>query len=479
MKNRLFQKIFLSTALSLIVTIILTIVLLSVTVNGYFVKEKENLLTDNCRTIASVLTNQTDDTTGFYISLNGVMKVVSNAVSGDSYVCDAEGNIFLCSCREWQRDNTCIHSHGMIDSTLLSLAKDGSYFEVGKLKSHYKNTYYTACTPFYSSDGLIAGYVFISSPASLLESMWSELSSIFIFCASIPVLIMFVILYFLTKRIIKPVKLMSEAAVNMSNGDFSKRIPVSGDDEISELAEAFNSMSNSLTQLESMRRSFIANVSHELRTPMTTIGGFIDGILDGTIPCEKQEYYLTIVSSEIERLSRLVQSMLSLAKLESGEQKTNISKFCVVDLIGDVLISQEQRITEKNIEIEGLDLGTDIKLNADRDLIYQAVFNLTDNAIKFTPENGVISYNISVDEIGSVSVKIRNTGEGIKPEDLQYIFDRFYKTDKSRSENKEGTGLGLYIVKTIVDIHGGHITVSSKQGLFTEFAITLPSKETK
>ena len=140
---------------------------------------------------------------------------------------------------------------------------------------------------------------------------------------------------------------MSEAAVNMSKGDFSKRIPVMGDDEIGDLAKAFNAMSNSLTQLESMRRSFVANVSHELRTPMTTIGGFIDGILDGTIPPEKERHYLSIVSSEIDRLSRLVQSMLCLAKLESGEQKVSPTEFGVIDLICDVLISQEQRINAK------------------------------------------------------------------------------------------------------------------------------------
>lgn len=475
MKNRLFHKIFLSSALSLILSLVLIVILLSISVNSYFVKEKEELLTDNCKTIASVLSSQTENSAGFYISLNGVIEVVSNAVSGDAYVSDAEGNVFLCGCREWKQDKTCVHSSGSVPNIILNLASKGNYFEVGRMSERYNNIYYTAGTPFYSGSGNIAGYVFISSPASLLESMWSELSSIFLFCAAIPILAMFVILYIITKRITKPVKLMSEAAVKMTAGDFSNRIPVNGDDEISELASAFNAMSNSLTQLESMRRSFVANVSHELRTPMTTIGGFIDGILDGTIPPKRQKHYLGIVSIEIERLSRLVQSMLCLAKLESGEQKVQLTEFNVIDLIGEVLISQEQRITVKQIEIEGLDSGTDIKLQADRDLIYQAVFNLTDNAIKFTPEKGVISYDVSMDNEGFLHFKIRNSGKGIKPEELQYIFDRFYKTDKSRSVNKEGTGLGLYIVKTIVDIHKGHITVSSRPDMYTEFEIILPS----
>lgn len=475
MKNRLFHKIFISTVLTLIASLLIIMILLSVSVNNYFINEKEELLTENCETLSSVLSRQDDDSTSFYVSVNGVIEAVSKAISGDVYVSDSVGNVFLCSCREWKNYRACVHSKGTIpDEVLDKAAGDGKYFEVGHMVNRYQNVYYTSAMPFYSSSGRISGYVFISSPTSLLKGMWSELSTIYLFCTALPILLMFVILYFLTKKITKPINLMSEAAVNMSKGDFSKRIPVYGDDEIADLAKAFNAMSNSLTQLESMRRSFVANVSHELRTPMTTIGGFIDGILDGTIPPEKERHYLNIVSHEINRLSRLVQSMLCLAKLESGEQKVSPTEFGIIDLVCDVLISQEQRINGKNIEIEGLDHGTDVKLTADRDLIYQAVFNLTDNAIKFTPENGVISYKVFKDQNGNTHIAVRNTGKGIMPDELQYVFDRFYKTDKSRSENKEGTGLGLYIVKTIVDIHKGHITVSSQPDEFTEFEMTFP-----
>jgi signal transduction histidine kinase len=229
-------------------------------------------------------------------------------------------------------------------------------------------------------------------------------------------------------------------------------------------------MSNSLSQLESMRRSFIANVSHELRTPMTTISGFVDGILDGTIPKEKHEQYLYIVSTETKRLSRLVQSMLSLARLESGEQKVNLTEFSLNDVICDVLVSQEQRINEKNIEIIGLDESEDINITADKDLIYQAIFNLVDNAIKFSNVYKPIKITVSRYN-DKIIFKIRNEGNGINPNELQYIFDRFYKTDKSRSANKDGTGLGLYITKTILDIHNANISVSSTPNLFTEFTV--------
>lgn len=474
MNNRLFRKLFITTAVSLIVSIVLILILVSVSVNSYFVNDKKQLLTDNCLSISAVLSGRTESEVAFYNGLDAMTSVVSKAVLGEVYVSDAEGNVFICSCAEWKSEHSCVHSVGVIPENIRSNALDKSYFEVGHLSGRFNQTFYTAVTPFTSKSGTVLGYVYISSPASRLQSMWSELTNKYLLCTVIPLSILFVFLYFMTKRITQPVNLMSKAAAKMSKGDFSERIPVSGDDEISELAEAFNTMSNSLTQLEGMRRSFIANVSHELRTPMTTIGGFIDGILDGTIPPEKHEYYLNIVSVEIKRLSRLVQSMLGLARLESGEQKVNPTEFKPIDLACEVLLSQEQRIESKNIQIEGLDEGGSITVTADRDLVYQAIFNLTDNAIKFTPENGVIKITVNEDKQGNVNISVCNDGKGIEPSEMQYIFDRFYKSDKSRSVNKEGTGLGLYIVKTIADIHNGRVTVSSLPDKYTEFTLIIP-----
>jgi signal transduction histidine kinase len=390
---------------------------------------------------------------------------------GEVYVSDTEGNVFICSCPEWEKEKSCIHSTGAVGLSVLEEASNGKYFEVGHLNGRFNRTYYTAATPFYSTDGELSGFVFISSPASLLRSVWEKISDIFIFCAALPLIALFIFLFFMTRKITQPINLMSKAAVSMSKGDFSNRVPVSGDDEIANLAEAFNAMSNSLTQLENMRRGFISNVSHELRTPMTTISGFVDGIIDGTIPYEKQGHYLEIVSSEIKRLSRVVQSMLSLARLESGEQEIKLSNFSVVDLVCEVLISQQQRIDSKSLNIQGLDMGTEIKINADRDLIYQAIFNLTDNAIKFSPDGGTIEFSVSRDNNRKVRFSIRNEGKGISPDQMQYVFDRFYKVDKARSQNTDGTGLGLYITKTIVDIHNGNITVSSQPDKYTEFEI--------
>ena len=284
---------------------------------------------------------------------------------------------------------------------------------------------------------------------------------------------MFLAEYYISYKFTKPLRLMAEASRSMSKGDFSKRIPVTGDDEIGELAVAFNQMTNSLVQLESARRHFIANISHEFKTPMTTIGGFIDGIIDGTIPPEKQKHYLGIISSEIKRLSRLVQSMLSLSRLESGELKINQSDFDLLDMLFTVILSQEQRIESKGITISGLENASPTVVNADYDLIYQVVYNLVDNAIKFTNENGTIFFEVYKFN-NLIQFKIRNTGEGIKEKELPFVFERFYKADKSRSAIKDSTGLGLHLANAIISIHGGKISVQSKENDYTEFSFVLP-----
>ena len=273
---------------------------------------------------------------------------------------------------------------------------------------------------------------------------------------------------------VDPLVQMSIAAKAMSKGDYSHRITVNRKDELGELQQSFNEMVQSVQSLEVMRSSFISNVSHELKTPMTTIGGFVDGILDGTIPMSQNKKYLLIVSDEVKRLSSMVNAMLSLSKLESGQTKLACSKVDITDIICRIIISFSMKIESKNIEIEGMEEVPQSYVYGDFDLLYQTIYNLFDNAIKFTPENGLIS--VDIDETNNyIKIKITNSGEGISEEDLAHIFERFYKSDKSRSMDKTGFGLGLHIVKSIVDIHNGKVSVQSEYGKSTSFSITLPN----
>ena len=190
---------------------------------------------------------------------------------------------------------------------------------------------------------------------------------------------------------------------------------------------------------------------------------------------EKQPYYLGIVSDEVKRLSRLVQSMLSMARMESGEFALKPELFDLREMLCSIVISQEQRIEKLKIDIVGLDELQGISIKADKDLIHQAVYNLVDNAVKFTEEQGRITFTLKT-ENKQVVFTVKNTGKGIPQKDLPFVFERFYKVDKSRSASKNSTGLGLYIVKTIITAHGGTITVSSKENEFTSFKVTLPSQ---
>lgn len=482
----LFRRYFILLAA---VTIACIFVLMSISVISaadYMRDEKKSVLIETGDTVAQMAAYRLD-ADDYEYSISSIASVVGSAINASIYVTDKEGNITVCNCNEYLNDCSnifrygiparaqCSHTQKSLSTDVLSRIGNGNFFEISDLGGIFASKQYNAAIELQTRDNRLSGYVIVSSPASDLNEFNNDMIRIFLLSSLIPILILIIAFYFANYRVSRPLRLMSEAAKSITKGDFSKRIPVETDDEIGELAVSFNNMTNSLVQLESMRRSFVANVSHELKTPMTTIGGFIDGILDGTIPKEKHSYYLGIVSDEVKRLSRLVGGMLSMSKLESGEMKINRSSFDLSEVICTSVLSLEQRIEEKNIEIKGLDELAEIRISADKDLLHQVVYNLSDNAVKFTDEGGCISFTAGKAENGSIFFNIRNTGEGISARDLPHVFERFYKTDRSRSKDKTGTGLGLYIVKTIIDIHGGKITLSSVEGEYTEFSVTLPS----
>ena len=296
--------------------------------------------------------------------------------------------------------------------------------------------------------------------------------------ALITLVVALVAVYVMTYEMTKPLRQMSEATKRYAEGDFSMRVQVNGRNEMADLAGAFNSMARDLASLESSRRSFVANVSHELKTPMTTIGGFIDGILDGTIGPDKQEHYLKIVSDEVKRLSRLVVSMLNLSKIEAGKLSLKRRDFDICDMIFRTMLGFEQVIEQKQFSITGLENMESTIISGDKDMLTQVVYNLVDNAVKFTPVGGEIHFDV-VHDMQKVYVSIRNSGKGISSEELDRVFDQFYKVDKSRSFDVKGAGLGLYIVKSIVEMHGGAIKASSVENQYTEFSFWLPMQEEK
>ena len=333
-----------------------------------------------------------------------------------------------------------------------------------------------ACSPVVLR-GESVGAVFSIMPLSIVgDFLWDVLQMLFV-AALLSVILVSFGAYFMASALVKPLTQMSKAANRLAQGDFSCRIHHHRTDEIGHLADAFNQMTLSLEAGEKMRYGFVANVSHELKTPMTTISGFVDGMIDGTIPREDHEKYLNIVSEEVKRLSRLVTTMLGLSKLESGETPLHPASFDLRERVLQAVFMFENTLEEKKITVQGLEEFPSLPLTADQDLIHQAVYNLVENSVKYTPEGGTITLT-GQKEKEQVTFCIRNTGEGIDPDHLPFVFDRFYKVDQSRSRDKNSLGLGLYLVKTIVSLHRGQITVRSRKQDFCEFEMILPTKFT-
>lgn len=349
-------------------------------------------------------------------------------------------------------DGTTAIPYSVVEATL----KNGSYSDVGNLGGFLDKPSFTHGMPVSDQYGNIYNLVFVSIPAEASLRFSQNMMKTFLGFLLLVVSITLVVTYLIVKHTLQPIEAISRFAVNFAHGDFSARIPLPKiRDEIYSLTENLNIMADDLMKSETERRGLIANVSHDLRTPMTTISGFVDGILDGTIKPENQEKYLLIISDEIKRLSRLANDMVELSRFQSGAGDFNITTFDFTEVVRRIIISFEQKIVEKNIDIE-MDVPDRLKVSLDRDSIFRVIYNLTDNAVKFTNQGGKISFKV-VQNSGKVRFSIHNTGVPLPPEEARNVFERFYKVDKSRSENKHGAGLGLYIAKTIINKHHGNI----------------------
>ncbi len=409
---------------------------------------------------------------GYTAELNRTATAFANSYNSSVFFVTLDGKTYICS--DSSNNVDCVHIRSNVRDEIMDYVLNGNIYTNSKTFSGmYTEDTDTVGVRLIDIDGEVVGAVFISSHTDYESAYTSRIFNTMLFAAVIILVILFIFIYFYVRSIVKPLQQMSEAAKAMVDGDFSRRVKVKRKDEISELAESFNAMAESVESLETMRSSFVSNVSHELKTPMTTIGGFVDAILSDTIPPEQQKHYLSIVSDEVRRMSSLVNSMLALSKLDSGQTELQPTDVDIFDIICRVMISFERILERKNIEIIGADKLDRVMVKCDGQLMYQVVYNLFDNAVKFTPEGGYISIFIS--EYNSlIEIYIKNSGEGIAEDDIKHVFERFYKTDKSRSMDKSGVGLGLYLVKSIMNYHKGDIQVKSVPGLYTEFTLKLP-----
>lgn len=370
--------------------------------------------------------------------------------------------------------------NGEVPSTALKTSFNGEDYYIiwGTMGKMFNDTTLTVLKPIYT-DSTLDCLLLLFIPTPQINLLLNVITSNFVIAALVSLLVSTTLSYALSYHISKPLKAMNDAAMKLASGDFSKRVNTDKDNtvgEIDELIDTFNDMAESLQNSEENQRSFTASIAHELRTPMTSIIGFTDSILDGTIPPEKAKEYLEICLSEERRLSRLVTELMDVSRIESGVQKLEYSDFDINECIRRQIIKYEERITEKNLNVN-VAFDTDSCIcRCDKDAITRVVINLLDNAIKFADQNGEISVDVN-QRSGKVYVSIQNTGQGIDSTDIKHVFDKFYKTDKSRGLDKKGIGLGLYLVKNIMVLHGETIDVESEPGKYTKFTFTLtPSK---
>ncbi len=477
----LFKKQFLMTAGILLASFFLMALVMMVATYNYFVERAQSQL----KTTAEAAANLTSAYSGAgNLSTDWGLRMSISLCAQVS-----ETNILICN----NSGEAVISSDINIFSDLVgksvpapamqTVGQTGSYTSFGTFGGLFGDTRYIYGSPIYTESGRITGVVFASSSAEDVIGLFLKLIYIFLIVTILILLITLIFTGFTASRQVKPLRDMADAARLFGRGDYSTRAAQNYQkDEIGELARAFNSMAESIERSEKLRQEFVENISHELRTPMTTIAGFVDGVLDGTIPKNMQEGCLRTVSAEVRRLSRLVVRMLDIsrmqARLSSPAQALHKESFDVSEVLRITLLGMEKNINDKGLDVDASLGEEEVLVFGEKDSILQVIYNLLGNAVKFAETGSAIALSLRKNGDKAV-ISFSNHGRTIPPEELEAIFNRFHKADASRSEDKEGLGLGLYIVKSIISAHGEDILVTSKDGL-TTFTITLTlAKETR
>ena len=407
------------------------------------------------------------------LALSMSLSSISNSTGNHIFITNSNGLVVNCS----DRAPVCRHLGLRISEDIIAHMESVGYInQISSFENLYPDSRYTVALPIngYSRQENI-GYVFVTNSVENMLGAWSAFLSMAALISFLVFFMALAIALIYSKRMAQPLDEIAEASRKFARGDFSARVKQveDPDDEMGALIDSFNKMADSLEKSEARRSEFFANVSHELRTPMTTISGFADGILDGTIPHEEAQKYLVSIRDETRRLSRLVRDMLDISQMKAKiAEPGRRSAFDLTELVLQTLLSFESRANSKKLDVDPQLPENHMMVMADKDAITQVIYNLLDNAVKFAESGSCITLRLYKDN-GKAYVSVKNCGESIPEDDLPFIFDRFHKSDRSRSMDKSGVGLGLYLVKTIINSHDEDIAVRSENGV-TEFVFTLP-----
>ena len=350
-------------------------------------------------------------------------------------------------------------------------ATAGSYYMVNDFFGSFDTEMLSVFAPITSSY-MVKGYVVIHCDMNDIQDSCNSMLNISYITLVILLLLSLIILIFFTEMVYIPLRKITYATEQYAAGNMHYEFQVESNDEIGYLAVCLNYMASQIASAEDDQKKFVANVSHDFRSPLTSIRGYLEAMIDGTIPPEMHEKYLGIVLNETERLTNLTNSLLTLNNLNTKGMMLNRTDFNINRVIRNTAASFEGTCRKKNIAIELVLTGDEMYVNADKDRIQQVLYNLIDNAIKFSHHDSVIKVETSLKK-NKLFVSVKDTGIGIPKEDLKLIWDRFYKSDLSRGKDKKGTGLGLSIVKEIINCHNEHINVISTEGVGSEFIFSL------
>ena len=467
MRSAFFRQMATVTALLVLLLVVLSGVL-RLTLMSYLGWQQEKSLAESAQAVADLTHAYGDgaelrDNWDYGMSLT----MASRMSDTEIVVCDEQGQVLACSCPTV----ACSHLHSSLSPELTRryLDAEATYF-VDSLPGLYPEQRHVQ---ILSAQTYL---VIVSSPVRSVTAETTGLFTVFFYTALVVWLIALVVTLLISRHEVRPIKEMAETVRRFGHGEMKARAKLirGSTREMEELVSAFNNMADTLERAELQRQDFVANVSHELKTPMTSIAGYLDGMLDGTIPQEQHAHYMRIVSDEVRRLSRMVRSMLEISRMQSeGVDENRLSRFDLGDTAAQVLITFEQKIRQKRLEVDVQIPDKPMYTVAHQDSITQVIYNLMDNAVKFCNDCGYLTLSLDQDG-GKYRLSVRNTGQTIPAHELPLIFDRFHKLDKSRSKDPDGVGLGLYIVKTIIGAHGENIWGESHDGV-TAFTFTLPA----
>ena len=480
MFKSVFAKYIISFMLIIFISFALLVSIITGMVNSYAVTAKQELLSKTAHGAADFLSDRTDipEQNAFEQLLLAEREDVDHMLSAFAAL-DKDLSILLVNddgdvLRMISAAGMITQNKGKIPAHIMNEVNNLVEFsEFEELEGVFEEPHLLYAAPVFTESGHVCGTVFACASSARQDALLDVMIKTILISSLWVMLAALIVVYIVTERVIGPLKDMSHMASEFAAGNYDARVPVRGRDEVAALAVAFNDMADSIARLELMRNTFVANVSHDLRTPMTTISGFIDNILSGAIPPEKHAHYLEVIRAEVARLARLVASLLDISRIQAGDRKFDKKPFDVCEMARRILFSFEAKINAKRLEVE-FECDEDRMLAmADHDAIYQILYNICDNAVKFSREGGLLRVSLTATKDDRVQVSVYNEGEGIAAEDVPFVFERFYKGDKSRGLDKSGVGLGLFISKTIMDAHQEKIWVRSEQGHFCEFNFTL------